>query len=327
MSDPVKTESASVSLIEEFRTEFAAVWRLLPNKDLFFILLAAWFALFHFLGNATLGYIPTASLFDWMRAVYNVKDSEDGHGPLVPFVVLILTWLKRKELVALSLRAWWPGLFILLLSLVLHVLGYMVQQPRVSIVAFILGLWGLMGLAWGPDFLRHSAFPYWFMVFMIPVATFSPVEGFTFHLRMLVAKISVFLTASVLGLDVIRDGSQIFNSTKSLQFDVAPACSGIRSLAATFFLATIVAALCKTSRWKQLLIVCSAVPFAILGNVLRLMTIILAGSLWGQSAGEYVHESSWFSLLPYVPAMIGLILMAQWLGQPKTSAQAAPNPE
>jgi len=43
------------------------------------------------------------------------------------------------------------------------------------------------------------------------------------------------------------------------------------------------------------------------------MLIVLAGELFGQKAGNYVHESAWFSLLPYVPAIIGLILLARWL--------------
>jgi len=34
------------------------------------ILLAAWLALFHFLGNVTLGYIHTPSLLSWMHSAY-----------------------------------------------------------------------------------------------------------------------------------------------------------------------------------------------------------------------------------------------------------------
>ena len=45
-------------------------WRRLPNKVFFFLLLAAWLALFQFLGNSILGYIHTPSLFSWMHEAY-----------------------------------------------------------------------------------------------------------------------------------------------------------------------------------------------------------------------------------------------------------------
>ena len=43
-------------VLEEFRLEFVDCWQRLPNKGFFLGLLAAWVALFQFLGNSTLGY-------------------------------------------------------------------------------------------------------------------------------------------------------------------------------------------------------------------------------------------------------------------------------
>src|SRR5437867_9356620 len=105
---------------------FAACWRRLPDKGLFFGLLAAWLALFHFFGNSTFGYVDTPSLFHWMFNAYNSKSptADDGHGNLIPFVVLGLFWWKRKELLALPMKTWWPGLLLVALALALHVIGY-----------------------------------------------------------------------------------------------------------------------------------------------------------------------------------------------------------
>ena len=41
--------------------------------------------------------------------------------------------------------------------------------------------------------------------------------------------------------------------------------------------------------------------------------IIVAAEAFGQSAGNYVHGSFWFSLLPYLPALVSLALLAHWL--------------
>src|SRR5438876_11228721 len=103
-------EQSSDGILEEFRIEFLNYWRRLPNKGLFFILLAAWLALFQFLGNATLGYIHTPSLLRWMYNAYHPEvehpTTDDGHGLLVPVVVLALFWWKRVRLVALPLQGW-----------------------------------------------------------------------------------------------------------------------------------------------------------------------------------------------------------------------------
>src|SRR5271169_4954059 len=126
-------------VLEDFRLEFIDCWRRLPNKGLFLVLLVAWFALFQFLGNCTLGYIPTSSLLHWMWSVCQPdmfhSEYDDTHALVVPFVVLGLFWWKRKQLLALPLRPWLPALALVALGLVLHLIGYAVQQPRVSIVA------------------------------------------------------------------------------------------------------------------------------------------------------------------------------------------------
>jgi len=56
-----------------------------------------------------------------------------------------------------------------------------------------------------------------------------------------------------------------------------------------------------------------AFPLAILSNLVRLLCIIVAAEIGGQSAGNAVHDGGplgiW-SLLPYIPAIAGVM----WLG-------------
>jgi exosortase len=290
----------------------ADCWRRLPNKGLFFALLAAWLAMFHFFGNSLLGYIHSPSLFAGMYAAYNNPNpaSDDGHGNFVPFLVVGLFWWKRKELLALPLQIWWGGLLILIAGMVLHVLGYALQQPRISIVALFTGIYGLMGLAWGRGWLRESIFPFFLFVFCIPLG--GQAAFITFPLRLLVTWL-VEMTAHLLGIDVIRVGTQLFDSLRAYQYDVAPACSGIRSLIAIFLLATIYGFITFRSPWQRLLLMASAFPLAVLGNLARMLLIILAAEIGGQKWGNYVHESSIFSLIPYIPAIIGLLVIGRWM--------------
>ena len=59
-------ENTGNGVLEDFRIQFLECWHRLPNKGLFLVLLAAWLALFHFLGNSTFGYVDTPSLLGWM---------------------------------------------------------------------------------------------------------------------------------------------------------------------------------------------------------------------------------------------------------------------
>jgi exosortase len=305
-------------VLEDFRIQFMECWQRLPNKALFLVLLAAWLALFHFLGNATLGYINTPSLLTWMHIAYvsnpDANGSDDSHGKLIPFVVIALFWWKRKQLMNLPLRTWWPGLLLVALALGLHVMGYMVQQPRISIVALFIGIYGLTGLAWGPEWLRESFFPFILFAFCVPLG-WSAV-AITFPLRLWVTQMVELISGYVFQIDILREGTKLINPTEHYQYEVAAACSGIRSLFATIAVAIIYAMLSFRTWWRRGLLIASAFPLAVLGNVLRMMTIIISAEIWGQEGGSYVHEGGPFgvlSLLPYVAAFGGLLLLGHWL--------------
>ena len=313
--------------LEDFRIDFVGCWQRLPNKGFFFSLLVAWLALFQFLGNATLGYINTPSLLTWMRIAYvsnpDANVSDDSHGKLIPFVVIALFWWKRKQLMALSLRAWWPGLLLVTLALGLHLVGYMVQQPRISIVALFIGIYGLMGLAWGPQWLRESFFPFVLFAFCVPLGWLA--VNITFPLRLLVCRVVWFISCYVLQIDILRVGTALLDPTGRYQYDVAAACSGIRSLFATFAVAIIYAMLSFRTWWKRGLLIAAALQLAVLGNIVRMLSIVIAAEIWGQEGGSYVHEGGPFgvlSLLQYVAAFAGLLLLGHWLRERPVQAPA-----
>jgi exosortase len=309
-----------------FRIDFRECWGRVPNKGLFLILLGAWLALFHFVGNATLGYINTPSLLSWMHAAYasnsDANGSDDTHGKVIPLVVLGLFWWKRKQLVGLSLAAWWPGLLLVGLALGLHLVGYMVQQPKLSIVALFAGVYGLMGLAWGRQWLQESFFPFCLFVFCVPLGWSG--QAITVPLQMLVCAAVGAICHNVLAIDVLVQGSQIIDPTGRYQYEVAAACSGMHSLIATVAVAVIYAMVGFRSWWRRGILLAVAAPLAVLGNVVRMLTIVVAAEFGGQQWGITVHEGGpmgIYSLLPYVPAFGGLMLIGHWLRErPATEA-------
>jgi exosortase len=299
-------------VVEMFWAEFMACWHRVPNKRLFFVMLGAWGLLFQFLGNGTFGYLDTPSLFKWMIWAYNTGGvTDDSHGNIVPFVVLWLFWWKRKELLAVEMRSWWPGVFIVVLALGLHVLCYSVQQVRGSIPVLFIGIYGLMGVAWGAKFLRASFFPFVLFLFAMPLGTQG--ESITFNLRLLMTVLVELIARGVLGIDVVRQGTGLFDAAGAYQYDVAPACSGIRSLWAMFILATAYGYVTFRASTQWVVLMLAAFPLAVIGNAFRLLLIVIAAKIGGRSWGDFVHENIIMSMLPYVPVIIGLALLTRWL--------------
>ncbi len=293
--------------------ELAVVLRQVPDKFLALTLLAAWVLLFHLLGNSTFGYVDTPSLFDWLNYSYS-KSQDDEMGRYVPFLVLGLLWWKRDELLATPKRPWMGGTAVLAFALLLHVLGYMIQQTRLSVVAFYLGIYGLVGAVWGWRLMKATFFPFFLFGFCLPVGTMA--DSLTLPLRMVATSVTAGISRTVFGIPLIQRGTLIFDSQGTFQYEVAAACGGLRSLTATLALASIYAFITFRGNGRRLLMIASAFPLAIAGNILRLMTIIVAAEVFGQEAGNWVHDNTYFSLLPYVPAFLGLGAIGSWLREP-----------
>ncbi len=302
------------TLAEEFLVEFRAFWAWLPDKPLFFTLLGAWAGLFHFLGHCSFNFTDQPSLFAWMWGAWSAEALEAEHGKLVPVVVLILLWLRRNELLATPTRRWLPALAGMALALVLHVLAFTVQQPRVSMVALAGGVWCLVGLVWGPGWLRKTFFPFLLLGFCVPLEALG--EGLLFQLRLLVTQLSVGIGHNLLGLDVLRDGTAIFNTARTFNYDVAPACSGIRSLTSLLAVTTIYGYVAFRAPWKRAVMMALAAPLAVAGNVARITTVIILAEAFGHKAGAAAETN-----LGYVTfaVAIGLMFLAGWLMREKAA--------
>jgi exosortase len=322
----VNTETQTITLpTDSLADEIRAVWRQLPNKGLFFGLLIPWLLLFHFLGNSSFGYVPTPSLFLFMLTSYMENlTSDDGHGKMIPFLVLGILWWKRRELLSQPLKIWSPGLVLVAAGLLFHVVGYVLQQQRLSIVGLFLGLYGLTGLAWGPRWLYTTFFPFFLFAFMVPLGSFT--VKVTFPLRLMVTWIVEHLFNLVLGIGVIRSGTQLYNALGTYQYEVAAACGGMRSLIAIFLISVTYAFLVFRSPWKRLVMVAASLPLAVIGNVVRLSCIVAAGEWGGQDSGNFVHDNTFFSMIPYVPAIIGVMWIGHWLEKTEPQPSAPPPP-
>jgi exosortase len=308
-------EDQTKTVPPDWRTDTIECWQRLPNKAFFFTLLAAWVLLFQFFGNSILGYVHTSSLFAWLYDAYTVggEKNDSSYCQIIPFLVVGIFWWKRNDLLVLPLKLWPPGLLMLASALALHIFGYFIQQPIFSIIALFAGIYALTGLAWGREWLRHSAYPFLLFAFSIPLT--AHLNFILFPLRLFVCWL-VEIVSHTVGIGIIRQGTQLIDPSGTFQYEVAAACGGMRSLIAVFLLATVYGFAMFRAPGKRIFLMALAVPFAVLGNMLRLQAIIVAAEMGGQPWGNYVHEGGplgLISLLPYVPGIVGLLWIGHWL--------------
>ena len=207
-------------------------------------------------------------------------------------------------------RARRAALAAMLGGLALHLLGYAVQQTRLSIVALLVFVWGAGVLAGGSRWGRAAVFPLAFMSFAIPV---DVLDTLGFYLRLGVAGVA-YGAARIVGFDVIRNGTQLLSAHGGYQYDVAAACSGIRSLMALAALSLLVGYLSLRTWRARLIVLGLCVPYAFAGNVVRTFAIILSAEWFGQRVGMIVHE--WFGFLVFAIVLalqlVSVRLLKNW---------------
>jgi exosortase len=312
--------SSSPAQFGTFAEELRFYGSKLPNSLIFLGLLAAWCLLFRYFGWTSAMVGKSGSLFGWMWDKWTDPANDSSHGKLIPLVVVGLIWLRRQRLTDAVSGVWWPGLIGLAVALLLHVLGFVVQQPRISMVALFAGAWVLTGVVWGPKVLQEAFFPFVIFAFCVPMGgTFA--QGLTLPLRVTAAKGAEFITKTLLDVSVVRIGTKLVDPSGVYgSFDVAAECSGIRSFIALLAITTIFSVLTMKKWWKRAVMISATIPLSLICNILRVSTIILAANACKTpQAGKFVDN--YFGYVTYAIAIGGVFLLARLLKEKPVTAR------
>ncbi len=126
------------------------------------------------------------------------------------------------------------------------------------------------------------------------------------------APLRLFATAAAggilngFGLEVQRVGSGLFSGAgNSFAFNVAPECSGLRSLLAMTALMAFYAWYSqKTLAKKWLLFLCS-IPVAVVANICRIILVVVVAAFFGQDTAMNL----WHDYSGYPIFLISILLM------------------
>src|SRR5690242_10939006 len=259
-------------------------------------------------------------------------DENYSHGLLIPFIIGYIIWVQRDKLAAVPARSsmFWGTAAVVcaLFALWAGIAGAELYTQRLSL---ILILAGTIVYFWGFTLLRMLLVPLGllFLAMPIPAIVFNKIA---FPLQLFASRCAVW-SMSVLGIPVLRQGNVIelkpLNSFTTKKLEVVEACSGIRSLMTLVTLAVVFAYFtyprdtgAKPPRgpfgwlrsygfWRSAIIICSAIPIAILTNASRVSgTGVLSRYYGTQIADGFFHEFSGWVI--YIVAFL-LLFLVGWL--------------
>jgi len=235
-------------------------------------------------------------------------DPQYSHGFLVPIFAIVLLWLRRARIKEAALTPAPAGLALICLGVGLHLAGGRYYYDWVDMISFLPVLAGLCLCFGGRPTLSWAWPSIAFLVFMLPLphrietALSQPLRRFATH--------ASTYTLQTLGFAAVADGNTILlDDVKPLSIDEA--CSGLGMLVTFFAVATAVAIVVRRRMLDRIILVLSAVPIAVIANVIRIaLTGILHVVIGGAAADVFFHGGAGLLMMPLA---VGLLWIEMWM--------------
>jgi len=252
------------------------------------------------------GLLAAAVLWSYWTTLANVVDRwswdpQYSHGYLVPVFALYLLWVRfdRRTLGMSSTNI--LGLLLLGLAMALRLAGAYFYYPyfdQISLVPSLAGLFLLAG-SWPAFFWSLPAVG--FLIFMIPLPD-RVALAMSGPMQTLATEASTFVL-QVIGKPALAEGNVIL--LNEIELGIVEACSGLRMLVVFFALSTAVAMLIKKPLWEKLFIAASAIPIALVSNILRIVvTGLFYDALGSNFGGAFFHDLAGWLMMP-----LGLVFL------------------
>ncbi len=240
----------------------------------------------------------------WLIGSWNPKTDYE-HGKLAIFIIMGMLFSRHKEIKSsVSEGSYW-GLLSVVLGCLFFYAGFRTLQPRISVGGLPFILWGGVLFLWGWRVALLTMFPLFFVWIAIPLPTFQQA---TTHLQLLATSIAHH-GSNLLGVETYTQGTTILPVKGDWKpLSIAHGCSGIRSLMALLMFSAAWAYLARMSFWKRVVLFLSAVPLAIIGNSLRVISIFLIAE-FGDANWAATTWHDWSGLLLFYPFSLFMLLV------------------
>ncbi len=251
----------------------------------------------------------------WLKSAWN-PETRMEHGFMVPLVSIGLIAWKWKSLRDVATKGDGKGLPVVVLGVLFFVLAHRTGQPRLAIGGLPLILWGSAWFLWGWQVAKLTIFPIFIFWMAIPL---PQIQQATTELQILSTKLAQ-VGCHWFGVDVEIRGVKIYSTSAAWEpLEIDEGCGGIRSLMALILISSVWAYVAKMALWKKALLCASAIPLAILGNMLRLTSIFVIAEYGDPDFARHTWHD-WSGLLLFYPISLILLLVTHSLlegGMPK----------
>jgi exosortase len=194
---------------------------------------------------------------------------------------------------------------------------------RLSLSMFAIVTWWIASviLCFGVRTFRSFLFPICFLFLMVPIPEFA--LSWTVKLLQHQSASAARIMFRAIGIPVTQNGIMLY--IPNLDIEVARECSSIRSSLMLVVTTMVLAHLFLRSRWRQALLIASAVPLSVAKNGLRIVTITGLGTRVdpGYLNGRLHHEGGiiFFGIaVVAVLALLWILLRTEPRIQSNTSA-------
>lgn len=250
------------------------------------------------------GAARTQSALTWIWSAWN-DENDYEHGFLFPLIIagLVVHRFKALKMAAGNGSLW--GLAVVLLGALLYAAAYRTLQPRVAMGALPILLWGTSWYFWGGRVAKILFLPFFFFWLAIPLPSFQQATN---QLQLLATSMAHH-GASLFGVDTVVQGNMISSANGEWEpLKIAKGCSGIRSLMALLMISGAWACVADMVLWKKALLFLAAVPLAIIGNSLRVVSIFVIAE-YGDAVWARNTWHDWSGLLLFYPFSLMLLLL------------------
>lgn len=239
-----------------------------------------------------LAYLDSFALImeEWSKPLYS-------HGYIVPIFALGLLWVRFQPFRPVPAMERWIGLAILVAGLSIRLFGVYTTTSPIDRYSFLISIFGVFMLVGGWHTIRWAGPALGFLFFMFPLPSVIE-QSILWRLQTLASVGSTFILQT-LGVAAFREGNLI--KVPGADLNIADACSGLRML--TIFLALAVAMVFLVERpwWDKFIILLSAIPIALLVNIIRI-TVTGLLYMWVGKDNEFAkklgHDWAGFFMMP-----------------------------
>jgi exosortase len=237
----------------------------------------------------------------WSEGLYS-------HGWIVPVGALLLLWMRWEPFSDVPAIERWMGLGLLVLGLSARLLAAELGMHPLDRISFIPAIFGVFLLVGGFQLIRWAWPALLILVFMFPWPNVFEREILG-NLQKLASVCSTFVLQTM-GISAFREGNLISLPEMDHPLNIAEACSGLRMATIFGALAVLMVFLVERPWWDKFVILLSAIPIALLVNVIR---ITLTGLIYMQWPGSHFaqklgHDWAGYFMMPLALGFLWLLL-------------------